>query len=114
MRQSLTAGRPVSVVVKPTIADALVVACPGRRGFKIVEQLVNDVVTTSEEELVEAVCYLFEQQKLIVEPGGAAAVAALRAGQIKRVSQDVVCILSGANIPPAKFLKLFRSRSLQS
>lgn len=113
MNQSLTAGKPVSVVVKPTLADALVVACPGRRGLRIVEQLVSDVVTTSEEELVETVCYLFEQQRLVIEPGAAAAVAALRAGRIKRVSQDVVCILTGANISPAKFLELLRSRSLQ-
>lgn len=112
MSQSLAAGRPVSVAVKSTLADALVVACPGERGLRIVERLVNDVVTVDEEELATAVCYLAEQQKVIAEPGGAASVAALQAGRIDRIDQDVVCILSGANILPSKFRELLEPRSM--
>ncbi len=101
MKESLAAGQPVTVTVGPTLADALVVACPGERGLRIVERLADDVVAVSEDEIAVAVRYLAEHQKLVAEPGGAAAVAALRAGKLAPADQDVVCILSGGNVLPA-------------
>ena len=106
MQEALAAGRPVAVTVGPTLADALTVACSGERSLRIVERLADDVVAVSEEEIAAAVRYLAEQQKLVAEPGGAAAVAALRAGKVGGSNQDVVCILSGGNIVPAVFRDL--------
>ena len=106
MKESLAAGRPVTVTVEPTLADALVVACPGERGLRIVERLADDVVAVSEDEIAAAVRYLAEHQKLVAEPGGAAAIAALRAGKVARAGQDVVCILSGGNVLPSTFREL--------
>ena len=106
MKESLAAGRPVTVNIEPTLADALVVACPGERGLRIVERLVEDVVAVDEDEIAAAVRYLAEQQKVVAEPGGAVAVAALRADKVGRADQDVVCILSGGNVLPSTFREL--------
>ncbi|MBH00178.1 MAG: pyridoxal-5'-phosphate-dependent protein [Solibacterales bacterium] len=112
MQQSLAAGQPVTVAVGTTIADALVVACPGERGLRIVEQLVDDVFAVNEEDLRTTVRYLATKQKVVSEPGGAAAVAALRVSEIADLSKDVVCILSGANVSSEMFCELLISHDV--
>ncbi len=106
MAQSRRQGRPVEVTPQPSLADALVVTKPGARTFPIVKELVDDVVLVEEEDLAAAVRLLANEQKLIVEPGGAASVAALLAGKVETGGLDVVCLLSGGNILPERLAEL--------
>jgi threonine dehydratase len=94
------------------MADALSVLTPGKLTFDIVNDLVDEVVLVEEDEFAAAVRLLAEEQKLVVEPGGAAGVAAWMAGKIDNRGLDVVCIVSGGNIVPAKFAQLLQEASL--
>ena len=98
LARSLEAGERVNVGPVRTIADALVASCPGERTFEIARRLVDQVVLVSEEEIGAAVRELAGRQKLVVEPGGAVAVAALLAGRLPAAASDLVCVLSGGNV----------------
>ena len=82
---SLAAGERKSVEPQPTIADGIAVYQPGKLNFEIIRELVDDVVTVSEDDIARALLILLERAKLVVEPAGAVSVAA---------------ILSGGNIDP--------------
>jgi threo-3-hydroxy-L-aspartate ammonia-lyase len=104
MRRSLAAGQPVSIPVPATIADALQTTRPADRTFAIVRALAEDVVTVSDLELRQAMALLASRMKLLVEPGGAAGLAALLGGKIPAVAgRRVGVVLSGGNIDPARF-----------
>lgn len=96
---SLAAGHPVTVDRTPTIADGIAVARPGVHTFPIVRGLVDEVVTVAEDDLARAVLTLLERTKLVVEPAGAAPVAAILAGLVE-ASGPTVALLSGGNIDP--------------
>jgi threonine dehydratase len=106
MRDSFRAGRPVTVTLGPSIADALVATRPGDQPFALVQQFVDDVVMVGEEDIIAAVRTLAVEQKLVVEGGGAVGVAALLAGQVDTKGLDAVCVLSGGNILPSKFAEI--------
>lgn len=74
---SLAAGEPVALTQMSTMADGIAVARPGDVPFATIADTVDDVVTISEEMLSQALLMLLERAKLVVEPAGAAAVAAL-------------------------------------
>jgi threonine dehydratase len=82
------------------LADALLIAQPGERTFEVVRRLVDEVVVVDEDEIRAAVKFLAEEQKLVVEGGGAVGVAALRSGKVAAGGLPLVCILSGGNIWP--------------
>jgi threonine dehydratase len=109
-RRSLEAGRRVSVPIPRTIADALQLTTPGELTFEVNRRLVGGVVTVSDRELVDAMRFLFERLKLVAEPGGAAAVAALLAGKVEQ-SGRVGLILSGGNIGADRFAELLAARN---
>lgn len=96
---SLAAGEPRQVPVVPTIADGIAVYRPGELNFAIIRETVDEVVTVSEDDIARALLVLLERAKLVVEPAGAVAVAAIMTGA---VSSDgpVVAVLSGGNIDP--------------
>ncbi len=96
---SLAAGEPVSVPVVDTIADGIAVKRPGELTLAHVTELVDDIVTVSDAELSRAVVLLLERAKLVAEPSGAAAVAALLSGRVE-VDGPVVATVSGGNIDP--------------
>jgi threonine dehydratase len=96
---SLEAGRPVDVDILPTIADGIAVARPGTLNFGIVSSLVDEVVTVSDDETAKALVVLLERAKLVVEPAGAVAVAAILEGRVSSTG-PTVAILSGGNIDP--------------
>ncbi|MBI3666218.1 MAG: threonine/serine dehydratase [Acidobacteria bacterium] len=106
MFRSLEAGRRVNVGPVRTIADALVASTPGERAFEIARQKVDQVVLVAEEEIVRAVRRLAVEQKIVAEPGGAVGVAALLAGKLRAGAGDVVCIISGGNIPGLALARL--------
>jgi threonine dehydratase len=97
----------VAIDVPRTIADSLAVTTPGELTFAINRTLLDGIVTVTETELVEAMRFAFEQLKLVLEPGGAAALAALLAGRVDLESGTrVAVILSGGNVDPTRFCEL--------
>jgi len=106
--RSLAAGHPVETPVSRSIADALQVPRPGDITFEINDRLLEGIVTVSDGELIEAMRFLFERMKLVAEPGGAAAVAALLAGKVE-AEGTVGVIVSGGNIGAARFAELLAS-----
>jgi len=96
---SLKEGQPVEVPVGPTICDGIAVQKPGSLNFEIIDSLVDEVVTVSDDDTARAILVLLERAKLVVEPAGAVGVAAILAGKIK-ASGPTVVVLSGGNIDP--------------
>jgi threonine dehydratase len=104
---SLHAGGPKALDSMATIADGIAVGCPGRLTYRMVDELVDDIVTVSEEALSQALLLCLERAKLVVEPAGAAAVAALM-DDPSRFEAPVVAVLSGGNIDPVLLLRVLR------
>ena len=96
---SLAAGHPLTLPASSTIADGIAVKRPGELTLAHVEALVDEVVTVNDDELASAVVLLLERAKLVAEPAGAAAVAALMAGKVTGPG-PIVATLSGGNIDP--------------
>ncbi|MGA8254983.1 MAG: threonine ammonia-lyase [Nocardioides sp.] len=96
---SLERGAPVPLTSMKTMADGIAVGLPGEITFAAVRDHVDEVVTVSEESMSRALLALVERAKLIVEPAGAAAVAALL-DQPEAFKAPVVAVLSGGNIDP--------------
>ncbi len=96
---SLAAGKPVKIDVLPTISDGIAVATPGTLNFEIIQATVDEVVTVSDDDTARALVMLLERAKLVVEPAGAVAVAAILAGKVTGAGKTVA-ILSGGNIDP--------------
>jgi threonine dehydratase len=105
-RRSLAEGRRVEIPVPPTIADGLQVTAPGKLTFEVNRRLLSGVETVTDDELVDAMTFLFDRCKLVVEPSGAAGVAALLAGKLDVEDQRVGVILSGGNVDVARFREL--------
>ncbi|WP_234783876.1 threonine ammonia-lyase [Mycobacteroides immunogenum] len=99
---SLKAGHPVALESMETMADGIAVGRPGAVPFEHVAALVDDVVTVSEEALSRGLLLCLERAKLVVEPAGAAAVAALLTLSAEELGlRGPVCaVLSGGNIDP--------------
>ena len=99
MRQSLDAGHAVHTDSVQTIADGLAAPMAGELTYECVTECVEDVVLVSDDEIVEAMGLLLSRTKLLAEPAGAAATAALLAGRIPLTRGDVVVtVVSGGNI----------------
>ena len=96
---SLRGGSPMQIVTSPTMADGIAVARPGDLPFEILRELADDVVTVSEDDMARAMLVLLERAKQVVEPAGAAGVAAILAGRIEAAGPTVT-VLSGGNIDP--------------
>ncbi|MCR2812167.1 threonine ammonia-lyase [Microbacterium sp. zg.Y1090] len=96
---SLEAGEPLAVTTLPTIADGIAVARPGDVPFRIISELVDEVVTVSDDDIARALLVLLERAKQVVEPAGAAGVAAILAGKVQATGPTAV-VLSGGNIDP--------------
>ena len=96
---SLAAGEPLTVATTPTIADGIAVARPGDVPFDVIRELVDEVVTVSDDDIARALLILLERAKQVVEPAGAVGVAAILAGKI-RASGPTAVVLSGGNIDP--------------
>ncbi len=104
---SLAAGQPVALGAMSTMADGIAVGRPGHVPFAIVRELVDDIVTVSEESLSRALLLLLERAKLVVEPAGAAAVAAIL-DDSAAFEPPVVAVLSGGNVDPLLLMRVLR------
>jgi threonine dehydratase len=96
---SLAAGEPLALPTCDTIADGIAVKRPGELTLAHVRELVDEVVTVDDEEIAHAVVLLLERAKLVVEPSGAAGVAAILAGHVD-LTFPAVAVLTGGNIDP--------------
>ena len=103
---SLAAGHPVAVGAMSTMADGIAVGCPGRVPFALLSERHAPICTVSEEDLSRALLHVAERSKLLVEPAGAAGVAALLSGL--DVVTPAVVVLSGGNIDPLLLLRVVR------
>ncbi len=104
---SLAAGHPVALASMATIADGIAVGCPGDVTFAHVRDLVDRVVTVDEDALSRALLLCLERAKLVVEPAGAAAVAAVMDDPTS-FAAPVVAVISGGNIDPLLLSKVIR------
>lgn len=104
---SLAAGEPVALASMSTMADGIAVARPGAVPFAAIEHHVDEIVTVSEESISQALVLLLERAKLVVEPAGAVAVAAILDAPTT-FATPVVAVLSGGNVDPLLLAKLIR------
>ena len=108
-QQSLRRGERVTIPVPGTIADGLRTTCVGANNFPIIQQMVEDVATVTEDEIVEAAGLLLRELRIAVEPSGAVAAAAALFGHIPTEIQRVGVTLSGGNAEPS-FLREILAR----
>ena len=104
---SLAAGHPVALSGMSTMADGIAVGRPGDIPFALVRDYVDEVMTVTEEEISRALLLLLERSKLVVEPGGGAAVAAIWAHP-ELFPGRTVATLSGGNIDPLLLMRVVR------
>lgn len=110
MSTSMTAGKPVTLDSTSSIADGLMPVRPGELTFAHVQQFVDRVVTVTDAEIARAALWLFYEAKQVVEPSGAATVAATlwpgADSPLADTSKTVVAVLSGGNVSPETLAKL--------
>ena len=100
--ESLRGSAPITASARATIADGIAIKRPGDITLPLVHRWVDDMVVVSEEEIADAMVWLLERSKLVVEGGGAAGVAAVLAGKVRvggtRSRGATVIVLSGGNV----------------
>jgi threo-3-hydroxy-L-aspartate ammonia-lyase len=105
-RQSFLKGERVSIPPPPTIADGLRVQIPGTLTFPIVQQLAEDVLTVTDEEILETLRFVLTRMKLLVETSGVCAAAAVMSRKLPADLKRVGVVLSGGNIDPDQLAKV--------
>jgi threo-3-hydroxy-L-aspartate ammonia-lyase len=101
-RLSLEAGRRVTVELRPHLADGQMLTTPGEFTFEVMRRLVDEVVLVTDDEILAAMAFLFDRLKLVTEPSGATATAALLAGHV-RPAGTVAALISGGNVGLRRF-----------
>jgi threonine dehydratase len=104
--QSLARNERVTIPVPDTIADGMQTQAPGELTFPIVQALCAGVVTVTDEELRDAMRFAFERLKLVIEPSGAAGLAAALTGRVATRGKRVGVTISGGNVDAATFARL--------
>jgi threo-3-hydroxy-L-aspartate ammonia-lyase len=106
MQQSLRAGKIVSIEVPRTICDGQQTQAVGKHPFEVIQALVKDVLTATDPQVVDAMRFVFERMKLVLEPSGACALASLMSHRARFKGQRVGITLSGGNIGLDRFVAL--------
>ena len=109
-RRSLEAGERVRIPVPRTIADGQQADIPGELTFAVNRQVVDTIVTVSDAEILDAMAFLFDRMKLVTEPSGASAAAALLAGRAETGGARVGVVISGGNVGVARLGELMAGR----
>jgi threonine dehydratase len=105
-RRSLAAGGRVRIETPRTIADGQQADIPGALTFAVNERLLDGVELVSDDDILAAMAFLFDRMKLVAEPSGASAVAALLTGRVRAPGARVGVIVSGGNVGVARFCEL--------
>jgi threonine dehydratase len=112
---SLEVGEPVAVESVRTIADGIAVKRPGEITLKLIHRLVKELVVVGEDQVAEAMVFLMERSKLVVEGAGAVGVAALLAGKLPGpVDGTTVLVLSGGNVGAGLLAEVARRHETQA
>jgi threonine dehydratase len=106
VRKSLQRGQIVTIPTPRTIADGQQTTAPGETTFAIMRELVDDIVVVDDGQLVAAMRFAFERMKVVLEPSGAAALAAVLAGGIASAGERTGIVLSGGNIGVDRFVEI--------
>jgi threonine dehydratase len=96
--QSLQRGERIEIAPPPTIADGLRTPIPGTITFPIVQHLVNQVLTVTEEEIKATVRFLLSRMKIVAEPSGAVGAAAVLHHKLSPEIKSVGILISGGNV----------------
>jgi threonine dehydratase len=103
-KQSFAAGEIIAIDVPRTIADGLQTHAPGDLTWEVASRLVDEIVTVTDQQMVEAMRFAFERLKLVVEPSGAVGIAAVLNGLVS--GDRVGVIISGGNVGAGRFAEL--------
>ena len=116
MVASLAAGKPVPVVEEKTLADSLVggIGLENHYTFELVRRVVDETVLVSEEQIAHAMVHALKQERMVVEGGGAVALAALLAGKVNVEGKRVACVVSGGNVDMKVLTKLVSAEEAAS
>ncbi len=104
--RSIAAGARVEIPVPDTIADGQQTTSPGELTFPIVQRLCAGILTVTDDELRGAMRFAFERLKLVMEPSGASALAALLGGKLDVTGRRVGVVVSGGNVDPARYAEI--------
>jgi threonine dehydratase len=112
MYHSLRAGAPLTMPEEPTLADALRggIGSPNRHTFQLVQQLVDETLLVTEDEIAMAMVHALQVHRQVVEGGGAVGLAAVLSEKITGLGRHVVVVISGGNVPVEQLLQLARDR----
>ncbi|MFE0821040.1 threo-3-hydroxy-L-aspartate ammonia-lyase [Streptomyces sp. NPDC058847] len=105
-KRSLDSGERVTVPVPRTIADGQALPTPGEITFSVNRRLVDAIALVSDDEIVAAMRFAFERLKVVLEPSGATALAALMAARLEPRPRRVGVIASGGNVDAGRFAEL--------
>jgi threonine dehydratase len=112
--QSFARGERVEIPVPQTIADGQQTTSPGELTFPIVKRLCAGILTVSDDEIRVAMRFAFERLKLVVEPSGASALAALLEGKVAAGGKRVGVVLSGGNVDPQRYASILAPASREA
>ena len=113
MFHSLRAGHPIQMEEQETLADALVggIGLDNRHTFRMIQKVVDETLLVTEEEIASAMAFALSQQHLVVEGGGAVALAALMTGKLAGQGEEVIVVLSGGNVEIPRLLEIAQNRA---
>ena len=114
MANSVRNGKIEELPSVSTIADGIAVKTPGTLTYEMCQKYVDEIVTVTDDEISAAILTLMEQQKLVTEGAGAAAVAAVMFNKIDVKGKKTVCVLSGGNIDVTILSRVIRRGLLMS
>jgi threo-3-hydroxy-L-aspartate ammonia-lyase len=103
-KQSFAAGEIISIDVPRTIADGLQTHAPGELTWEVASRVVDEIVTVTDQQMIEAMRFAFERLKLVIEPSGAVGIAAVLNGLVS--GDRIGVIVSGGNVGAARFAEL--------
>ncbi len=106
VRRSLAAGHVVTIDTPRTIADGQQTTAPSERTYSVIKERVDEIVTVTDAEIVEAMRFAFERMNVVLEPSGASALAALLSGHVDVAGGRVGVTLSGGNVGIERFAEL--------
>ncbi|MFF2331507.1 MULTISPECIES: threo-3-hydroxy-L-aspartate ammonia-lyase [unclassified Streptomyces] len=108
-KRSLEAGERITIPVPRTLADGQALSTPGEITFAVNQQLVDGIALVSDDEIRDAMRFAFDRLKIVLEPSGATALAALLAGHIDHRPRRIGIIASGGNINTQRFTDIINS-----